>query len=243
MEDVADAGPWDLDRYRRAAVALGRLAGSWPEERATLELGLARRPLERLFFGKIAHVDLRLQAEDDFWLDPAVASAVDDRHRADLARLAEVVPELLERATRLPHGLAHGDAAPDNLREPGDGSIVAVDWSYGSIAALGADLGQLLAGRIESGAVDNAPVGDIADVIFDGYLDGLDREGCAAERGAVEEAWATHLAVRTVFSALVVDHRPDLDDAGRRELLARRAALGRFGLDLVARVSDRRGSR
>ncbi len=239
MEDVGDDDRWDLTRYHRAATRLGQLAGSWPEAVAGPGLGMRRRPLARLFFGKISHVDLPAQAEDRFWRDPAVASVVDDRHRADLDRLASAAPALCERTERLPHGLAHGDATPDNLREPGDGTVVAIDWSYGSCAPFGADLAQLLAGRVESGTMPSDQLAGTAACIFDGYLSGLATAGAIVAPDEVEAAWATHLAVRSVFSALVVDHRPDLDEAGRRELVGRRAALGRFGLDLVARVVDR----
>jgi hypothetical protein len=79
----------------------------------------------------------------------------------------------------------------------------------------------------------------IADAIFDGYLAGLSGAGAAVDPVEVELAWATCLAVRSVFSALVLDHRPDIAGDERRELLARRAALGRFGIDLVDRVLDR----
>ncbi len=239
LEDVADDPCWDLDRYHRSAVALGRLAGHWPEERAVGELGIARRPLDQLFFGKISHLDLPAQADDRFWSEPSIATVVDDRHRDDLERLRDAVPHLLGRLEAMRHGMAHGDATPDNLREPGDGTIVAIDWSYGHSGPLGSDLGQLLAGRTEAGAIDPCQLADVARVILDGYVDGLAQEGCAADPAAVEEAWATHLAVRSVFSALLLDHRPDLCGREREELLARRAALARFGLDLALRTLER----
>lgn len=233
LEDVADPGAWDTTRYHRAAMALGRLTGRWPEARAIAELGMGRRPLERLFFGKIVNLDLVVQADDGFWDDPAVASVVDGRHRADLHRLCDIVPELFGRLEQLPHGMAHGDATPDNLREPGDGTIVAIDWSYGSCAALGSDLGQLLVGRVESGALDPGELAEVRAAVVDGYLEGLDAEGCPADRGPVEEAMATNIAVRSVVSALILDHRPDLAGPDRQELLARRARLARFGIDLA----------
>ena len=233
MEDVPDTTPWDLDRYRRTARALGRLHGRWPEEPATAELGLRRRDLRRLFAGKIHNFDLAIQADDSFWRQPAVAGAVDDRYRADLARLADVVPALLSRAESLPHGAAHGDATPDNFREPGDGTVVAIDWSYGSVAPVGADLAQLFVGRFESGAQDPGTAPDVLTAVIEGYLAGAADEGAAAERPDVERSLVTHLAVRSLFSLLIVDHRHDLPLREREALLARRAQLGRFGIDLA----------
>ncbi|MEZ5262879.1 MAG: hypothetical protein R2755_14165 [Acidimicrobiales bacterium] len=40
-----------------------------------------------------------------------------------------------------------------------------------------------------------------------------------------------------MFSALVLDHRPDLEGDARAELLRRRAAVARFGLDLALDVA------
>jgi hypothetical protein len=238
MEDVGGDDAWDLDRYRRAARVLGRLAGRWPEDRTSRELGLGRRPLDGLFFGKITHVDLPTLADDGFWRDPAIVGAADPSLRADLARLADDTPRLLQRFAALPHGMAHGDAAPDNLREPGDGTVVAIDWSYGATAPIGSDLAQLLAGRVESGLVDPSELGAIADTVLDGFLDGLADEGADADPSAVEEAWAVHLVVRSVFSALILDHVNAPSEEARHGLLVRRAALARFGLDLVTRVGN-----
>jgi Ser/Thr protein kinase RdoA (MazF antagonist) len=211
----------------------------WPEERAAAELGMRRRPLDGLFFGKVVHHDLVRLADDRLWQDPAVASVVDAGHRTDLARLADAVPQLLRRVEGLPHGVSHGDATPDNLLEPGDGTVVAIDWSYGSCGPLGGDLAQLVAGRSESGALDPSDLADVADAVLDGYVTGLSDVGCAVDVHDLELAWATHLAVRSTFSALLLDHRPDLSGDERRELLARRAALGRFGVAFAARVLAR----
>jgi hypothetical protein len=241
MEEVDDGAEWDLARYRRTAETLGRMSAMWPEERAVTELGLGRRPMARLFFGKITNYDLAIQAADEFWDDPHVGAVVDDRHRADLARLRDAMPAMIERVERFPHALSHGDAAPDNFLEPEPGTIVAIDWSYGCVAALGSDLGQLLAGRVESGRLAPEHLEPVADVIFEGFLAGLAGGGATVDPVAVEHAWATCLAVRSVFSALVLDHRPDLVGDERRELLRRRAALGRFGIDLVDRVLARGG--
>ena len=237
MDDVDDVVPWSLDRYRRTATALGALAGRWNGADAAGAFGLHRRAIERLFFGKITFFDLPLQADDAFWADPHVRAAVDDRHRADLARLADAVPGLLARLATVPAGICHGDATPDNFREPGDGTVVALDWSYGHLGQVGSDLGQLLVGRFESGAAEVDEIPAIATAILDGFVDGLAAEGSTATRDDVRTAWATHLAVRSVFSALVLDHRPDLEGDARADLLRRRAAVARFGLDLALDVA------
>jgi hypothetical protein len=237
MEDVDDVVPWSLDRYRRTATALGALAGRWTGPGAASTFGLRGRAIERLFYGKVTVVDLPLQADDAFWAHPHVRAATDDHHRADLARLADALPELLARLPALPSGVCHGDATPDNFREPGDGTVVALDWSYGHVGQVGSDLGQLLVGRFESGAADVDEIPDIATAILDGFVDGLTAEGSTATLDEVRAAWATHLAVRSVFSALVLDHRPDLEGDARADLLRRRAAVARFGLDLALDVA------
>jgi hypothetical protein len=237
MEDVADTGHWNLDRYRRTAACLGRLAGRWPGDRAIDELGMTHRDIGAMFFGKISNLDLVVQGDDTFWRQPAVAEVVDDRHRRDLYRLAELMPGMIARLEDIPRGLCHGDATPDNFREPGDGTTVGIDWSYCNVDTLASDLGQLLVGRCESGAVDIDATEAIAAHIAVGYQDGLAVEGIEFGGDVLERAWATHLAIRSVFSALMVDHRTDLDDDARFELLRRRAALARFGLDFVLRLA------
>lgn len=121
----------------------------------------------------------------------------------------------------LPHGLAHGDASPANLHEPGDGTVVALDWSCGSSGAVGSDLAQLVAGRFESGVAEPDDLPAIADAVFDGFTQGLADESVVAAPSDLRLAWATHLAVRSAFSAVLVD-RPDLDDGGRVDPIWRR---------------------
>jgi hypothetical protein len=238
LEDVDDVAAWDLARYRRTATALGTMAGRWRGDEAAARFGLGSRDIARLFFGKVVHVDLRLQSSDEFWSDPMVAAVTDHRHREDLRRLAEAMPRLLADLAAVPTGVCHGDATPDNFREPGDGSVVALDWSYGHVGAVGSDLGQLLAGRCESGAAAPEDIDAIAATVFEGYCEGLDAAGHAVDPRLVEHAWCVHLAIRSAFSALLLDHRPDLVGDDRLDLLVRRARLARFAIDLALRRTE-----
>ena len=188
------------------------------------------RPIAGLFFGKVVNNDLTIQADDAFWADEIVASVVDDAFRTDLFRLADLMPAMIGELETLPAGMCHGDAAPDNLREPGDGSIVLIDWSYGHVGPLGSDLGQLLVGRFDEAKETHEPE-EIAAALLEGFLDGI---GDVSDLASVERAWATHLAIRSVFGALLLD-RPDLGEADQAAILARRAQVARFGLDLALR--------
>ncbi len=242
LEDVDDTTGWDLARYQRTARHLGQLAGRWPEERARESLpGIRRRTMAQLFHGKISHADIPALADDTLWETPAVRAATAEHGdlRGDLQRLAEVAPALVEAYEELPHGLAHGDATPDNLREPGSGDIVAIDLSYVCPAPFGSDLSQLLVGRFESVAATEHDLQSIQAALLPAYCNGLAEEGVDADPQQVESGWAIALAVRSVFSALLLDHRPDLDETARAELLAGRAAACRFGLDLALQVANR----
>lgn len=236
MEDIADHSDWSPARYRRTAVALGRMSGRWPEAVATTDLGLRRRNLHNLFFGKITNLDLRILADDAFWESPPISDLTDLDLRADLFELAERMPGLLDRAETLPHGMAHGDAAPANLLEPGDGTIVAIDWSYGSCGPVGCDLSQLVAGRYDCGEASPTELESVVPEIVEGFCEGLAAEGSEVTRSQVEAAFAIHLGVRTVFSLLIIEAQGGLPADEVRRLVGPRAALARAGLDLCAAV-------
>jgi hypothetical protein len=235
MEDVADRSSWDLDRYRRTAEVLGQLNGAWTAPVAAERFALGGRDVGDLFFGKICNLDLPLQRDDSFWAQPEVEAAVGDHHRRDLFALAEQIPAMIGALDAVPRGVCHGDATPGNFLESGDGSIVAIDWAFGNIDAMGSDLAQLVAGRYESGDAEVADLCDIAAAVDDGYGTGLVRAGVTIDVEQWRRAWATHLAVRSVFSALVVE--PGGQPEARLELLRKRAALARFGIDFARRYA------
>ena len=237
MEDVGDTPAWTTARYSRSAQALGRLAGRWPEARAIAELGVSRRNFHNLFFGKIMNLDLQILSDDSFWSTPPISQLEDGELRADLLGLAERMPGLLDFAEALPHGMAHGDAAPVNLHQSADGSLVAIDWSYGSSAPVGSDLGQLLAGRFESGQANPDELPVLIPSIIDSFREGVMAEGFDVSRSDVEAAFAIHMGVRTVFSLLIVQPSPGRDPEELFRLVTCRAALARAGLDLCARLS------
>ena len=222
LESIDDRSVWDADAYGRAATALGRLSGRWPAARVTAELGLERRGLAFLWYGKTEQFDLPRLADDSTWRHPAFVA--DPELRADLRRVIDIVPSLIRHIDGLPEALAHGDACPSNLLHD-DGGIVAIDWSYASNSSVGSDLGQLLAGRFVDGSADPERMAAIAQTIYDGFVAGLAAEGAAVDEHAIEYAFITHLLVRAVFdaSAGVADVVPSQ--------AAARVALARYAID------------
>lgn len=237
LEHIEDTAVWDLAQYEDAARLLGRLAGRWPEARVERELGIERRDLGYLFFGKLSMVDIPLVTGDELWADPVLREVADEGFRADLQRVIELGPRLVGMEAQLPHGLCHGDATPHNLLRDPDGDLVALDWSYGCRGPYGSDLGQLLAGRFDAGDADPADAAGIEAVLLDAYLDGLAAEGAEVDRSAVEAGWAIHLAIRSSISAPLLDPRSDLSEDERAAALARRIAVGRMGIDRALRLT------
>lgn len=233
LEDAADSVDWDANRYQRTARLLGGLAGLRDQKWVTEELGAVTRPISRLFYGKIVNFDLVLMDGDEFWAVPAVAESVDGFYRGDLARLARAMPTLLDRLDGLPHGLSHGDAAPDNFLEGGDGAVVAIDWSYASLAPIGSDLGQLMAGRVEVEDRTASETLELVDSVIEAFLEGLRGVGRDVDPVSVKEACVTYLATRFVFSALLSDVPEAGATRAHEEVMKRRATLGRVGLDLA----------
>lgn len=227
LEHVEDVTPWDEARYRRTARALGRLAGRWDSGEAESRFGLSWRDIGTMYFGKVVHEDLRIQSDDGFWRQPHIAGVEGiECFRRDLYRLAEAMPQMVAALDGLPGGVAHGDASTTNFLEPGDGTIVAIDWSYTSVSSVGSDLAQLVASRFDGGEAGADELERIATSAFDGFCEGVADAGRDVPARDIERAWATHLAIRSAFASMTVA-------AG--ELTAARVALGRFGLDLALR--------
>lgn len=231
LEDVDDHGCWDAARYAAAAHTLGAMAGRVSEARVR-ELGLGRRDLAFLFHGRVTHAVLPALQDPALWAAPELSEAQELRGALD--RLADAAPALIARCDALPHGLGHGDASPANLLSPAGDGLVAVDWSYGSAAPYGSDLAQLLAGRAVEGVASPGEPEDVRELALAPFLEGLASEGVEADPEGVELAWATHLLVRSGFSALVIE-RPDLDATATAALRTRRLPLARIAVELASR--------
>lgn len=225
LEDVrVAAGDWDLARYAAAAGLLGELAAMHPAGGRGTDVGL-----RKFCAGPVANLFLPKLADPDTWRHPLLARHADPLLRADLLGLAGRIDALLAVADGLPHTLAHGDASPENLLVPADGSarFVAIDWSWPYPAVVGFDLGQLLVGRAQSGELDPGELPAVHETIESAYA-----EAAGADPAQVSLGYAASLVLRSAWTALPLERLEEEPGPELDELFRRRAGLARFIADL-----------
>ncbi|RKT78313.1 hypothetical protein DFJ68_1756 [Terracoccus luteus] len=249
-------GPWSTAELADTAGLLGRLAArrregaavnaALPEVCHQLPRGAALRLFSEPRVLLFARAEL---APDGPWSHPLVVETLrdlgDDGLRAELLGLVDLVPAVLDALDDLPQTYAHGDASVQNLlRSRAGGDVVVIDWGFGSLLAVGFDLGQLLVGPMHAGltSADDVPAIDAA--ILPAYVAGLGEEGWTVPTHLVRFGHLGSLFARSLFTALPVDALPDpaggtgRDDghAAARALLRERLTLTRAMLDLTLPV-------
>jgi hypothetical protein len=244
LEDVdADASPWEVDRFARAARLLGRLHVRltaadhlpWRSRQEPSEL------VRTMYQSRLLPVALPQLEDDTTWRHPLLAP--ERELRADLAELARRLPALVESVARLRQVRSHGDATPHNLLVPRDdrGTFVIIDWAMATLAAVGDDLGQLLVGQAHDGVLVAADLPPLREVLIDEYARGLADEGQPTEDEEIVRAGMdVGLAVRSAFTALPRERlAADLTDelAGH---ITQRIDLTRYLVELGLEASTHR---
>lgn len=195
LEDVGNtcAAPWPVSRYEQAARRLGEFNGAYH----------SGHPLPR-----------------GAWLPRGAAAAIDDRAPAftmlaalrdhDMVircwpgglvdRVAGLWQErgvLLAALDRLPQTMCHLDAFPRNLLWPDDSNdLVAVDWSYSGIAAVGSELGPLVAASACMFDMDPGQLERIEAACCGPYIDGLRAAGWRGDERIVRLGYTASVGLR-----------------------------------------------
>ena len=120
-----------------------------------------------------------------------------------LERLWAAREALLARVEDLPHTFCHLDAIRRNLHrcEGTEGRrVVAFDWEWAGIGALGEDLAPLVAGSLCMGDAAAASGRRLDAAAFTGYIDGLRDAGWRGDPAEVRFAYCAALraALRAV---------------------------------------------
>ena len=208
MEDVAeDPTPWDLERYRHAALLLGRwnARSTDPELLAQCAHTASNYALRMYAENAVAYRGLMPLADDGLWSHPWLVEHAD--LRAQLQSLAAEIPSMLDRLDSFVLCNPHGDASPQNLLVPAENpeSFVVIDISFCAPHALGFDLGQLLVGLTHAGLMPAARIPEIAAAIVPAYVEGLHAEGIRDQDAAVMDAFVTGVMLRSGFDGFLLE--------------------------------------
>jgi hypothetical protein len=224
--------PWDLDRHRRAAHLLGRLAASPAVAplAARVPAGRTARRYADWWLALNVLPDLR---DDGFWRRPLVAGAFDADLRARMLAAVDALPRLLDELDAFPVATAHGDACPRNLLSTGGADVVLVDFGFWGTAPVGFDLGQLLLAEVHSGERPASALPELEEACVPAYVDGLRAEGSTATVAQVRRSLALLATIYYAIPAIPFEHRDAAPTPQLHRLHAERAAATRFVLDLL----------
>lgn len=202
LEDVGDEteGPWTISRYGLAAYHLGRFNGSYSATGVVPTHPWLSRNWLRGWIEEAAPYINVLDSNRDH---PLVRQMYDVDHVLGLWKDRDRRLGYLEN---LPQTLCHLDAYRGNLfsRRNGQGieQTLAIDWAFVGFAALGEELASLVAATVAMGHVKPQDMKALEATVIEGYLDGLNDEGCRFAPADVYDANATASSIRLPVGAL-----------------------------------------
>ncbi|MHA7271062.1 phosphotransferase [Arthrobacter sp. HLT1-20] len=242
MEDVLErpGAAWTDATFASAAHWLGRLAGSSAVANLGPQISAARDADRLLYYldGVGRNVFIPGIEGDDMWRVPAVACAATPGLITGLRALAGRAYQLADELAQLPAFPAHGDASPQNLLiengPEGTVNFVVIDWGMYGDACAGFDLGQLLSGWVNEGAMRGRDLYRLEPLCLSAYCDGLAKSGVSVAESVVRRGHALSMALFTGLSAVASDRLGEPDSAELRHVMAGRLEMAQFVLDLLA---------
>jgi hypothetical protein len=103
---------------------------------------------------------------------------------------------LLDALERLPQAFCHLDAFPRNLLvDRRTREVVALDWSYAGIAAVGTELAPMVAASVAFFDAEPEQARHLDEIVFDGYLEGLRAAGWHGDPGMVRLGYTAAASV------------------------------------------------
>jgi hypothetical protein len=133
---------------------------------------------------------------------------------------------------------ARSASVPPGWAISSPGTIVVIDWGFGTLLPVGFHLGQLLVGLAHAGRTDPAAIPAIDAEVFPAYLAGLAAEDYQVDPAQVRAGYLGSLAARSALCAIPFEA---LENAVPGEqtiaMFSERMKLTRLMLDMVAETN------
>lgn len=200
LEDVRDeiGEPWPLAQYGVAARHLGQFNGRYLQFGTLPSHPWLSRHWLRAWLADYAHVPA-LIADDATWHHPLAGDGLPRSARQRLGRLWQERERLFAALDSLPQTLCHLDAYRPNLfarQQDGRPQTVLIDWDKMGVAAVGEEIGGMVAATMIWFRVDAADAPRFGELAFNGYLAGLRDAGWQGDERLVRLGFAASSALR-----------------------------------------------
>jgi hypothetical protein len=210
LEAVTDEhpGPWPLDRYALVARQLGRFTGAYltgeplPDQ-PWLSRGWLRDLVERSG-SVVAELELLAGLHASLLARQLYPPSV----TAELRRLWEERARYLATLDQLPQTFCHHDAFRRNLLHRGGlggEELVAVDWAYAGLGAVGEELVPLVIGSLAFFEAEGIGPPDLDATCFASYMAGLREVGWAGGDHLVRLGFTAAGALRYTLGTLPLE--------------------------------------
>lgn len=196
MEDVRheSSSRWPLERYRHAARRLGEFNGAYLVGRPLPDRDSISRQWVRAMVRSFAEPFDQLPSSREHAMVRRCWPGSLLERMLELWRERELFLRALDE---LPQTFCHFDAWPRNLLVDSDrGEVVAVDWSYSGIGAVGAELAPMVAASVCFYDADVSAMRSIDDAVFGGYLEGIRSAGWSGSAALVRLGYTATASLR-----------------------------------------------
>jgi len=193
MEDVKDetGDAWPLEQYGTVARCLGRFNGAYLTGRPLPEeLWLTRHWLRKYLDHAAPAVNRLIHSMGH----PLIRRCLPGISTDFIQKIWDERLEVLELLEHFPQTFCHQDAFRRNLffrhTQEMQPEVVAVDWSYSGIAAVGEEVAPLVHASLSFGAVAPGDAFRLEQIVLDEYLGGLREAGWQGDPDMIRFSYA-----------------------------------------------------
>ena len=188
MEEVASSVDqhWSFEHYHYAARQAGRFAGAY--------LGGSRLPDQPWLSASFLHnamgdgtrwaIRMDETSPSNVWQNPVVQQAFDAPLRSRVLQVWAEKQQFFNTLAQLPQVLCHNDFHRRNLMigtsTEGAQQLIALDWAFCGVGAIGADLGELVGGTIYYFEMEPAQIRQLEETAL------MDTKTASAKRAGTE---------------------------------------------------------